>query len=58
MMKAIRLAVLVTLLAAAAPAAADTTLPGLLGRATVARDANSVPHIFAANEHDLFFLQG
>lgn len=24
----------------------------------VVRDANGVPHIFAANEHDLFFLQG
>jgi penicillin amidase len=58
MMKAIRLAVLFLSLAASAPAAADTTLPGLDRRATVVRDANGVPHIFAANEHDLFFLQG
>jgi penicillin amidase len=58
MMKAIRLAVFLISFAAAAPAAADTPLPGLLGRATIVRDANWVPHIFAANEHDLFFLQG
>ena len=58
MTKAIRLAVLVLSLAAAEPAAAGTTLPGLDGRATVVRDASGVPHIFAANEHDLFFLQG
>jgi penicillin amidase len=58
MMKAIRLAVILVSFAAAVPAVADTPIPGLLGRATVVRDANWVPHVFAANEHDLFFLQG
>jgi penicillin amidase len=58
MMKAIRLAAFVLSLAAFAPAVAGTTLPGLDHRATIVRDANGVPHIFAANEHDLFFLQG
>ncbi|MGH6927770.1 MAG: penicillin acylase family protein, partial [Dongiaceae bacterium] len=58
MMKAIRLAVFLVSFAAAAPAAADTTLPDLDRRATIVRDASGIPHIFAANEHDLFFLQG
>lgn len=57
-MKAIRLAAFFVALAAAAPAVADTALPGLRSRATILRDANWVPHIFAANEHDSFFLQG
>ena len=57
-MTTIRLAALLIAIGAAAPAAADTTLSGLDRRATVARDANGVPHVFASSEHDLFFLQG
>jgi len=57
-MKPVRLAAFLAAVAAAAPAAADTALPDLRARATIVRDANWVPHIFAANEHDLFFLQG
>jgi penicillin G amidase len=33
-------------------------VPGLQAPALVLRDANGVPHIFARNERDLFFLQG
>jgi penicillin amidase len=33
-------------------------LPGQNGSARIARDAQGVPHVFAADEHDLFFLQG
>ncbi len=36
----------------------DERLLGLEARAEVLRDAYGVPHVFAANEHDLFFLQG
>ena len=36
----------------------DERLLGLHERAEVLRDAYGVPHIFAADEHDLFFLQG
>ena len=36
----------------------DERLIGLHERAEVLRDAFGVPHIFAADEHDLFFLQG
>jgi penicillin amidase len=57
-MTTIRLAALLIAIATTVPATADTTLPGLDRRATIARDANGVPHIFAASEHDLFFLQG
>jgi penicillin amidase len=35
-----------------------TMLPGLNGPARIASDAQGVPHIFAGDEHDLFFLQG
>jgi penicillin G amidase len=54
------IAVAVPLLAAAPGAWADgtTTLPGLLDSAQVVRDEHDIPHIFANNEHDLFFLQG
>ncbi len=34
------------------------TLPGLHQRAEVIRDADGIPHIYARNSHDLFFLQG
>ncbi len=36
----------------------DERLLGLHERAEVLRDSYGVPHIFAADEHDLFFLQG
>jgi penicillin amidase len=58
MMTSIRLAAALMAFAVAAPAVADTALPGLDRRATIVRDAHGVPHIFAASEHDLFFLQG
>ena len=34
------------------------TLPGLSGPVEVIRDRWGVPHIYAANTHDLFFTQG
>src|SRR5258706_2013140 len=42
------------------PLAAETPTPlsGLDAAARVVRDADGVPHIFATDEHDLFFLQG
>ena len=39
-------------------AEASTTLPGLESATMVVRDSNGIPHIYADNEHDLFFLQG
>src|SRR5512142_3314163 len=33
-------------------------LPGLLRPVTVLRDPWGVPHIYAQNQHDLFFAQG
>lgn len=36
----------------------DERLLGLQARAEVLRDRHGVPHVFAANERDLFFLQG
>lgn len=33
-------------------------LPGLLERVEIIRDRWGVPHIYAANQHDLFFAQG
>jgi penicillin amidase len=46
----------------ASPAHADAgdgaRIPGLRAPASVVRDADGVPHIKAANAHDLFFLQG
>ncbi|HSF47569.1 MAG TPA: penicillin acylase family protein, partial [Burkholderiales bacterium] len=35
-----------------------TRAPGLQRPTLVLRDGNGIPHIFATNEHDLFFLQG
>lgn len=41
------------------PAAAETIYhPSLLAPAKIVREANGIPHIFAQNEHDLYFLQG
>src|SRR5262245_14909120 len=49
----------------AAPATAGPTeiagraeIPGLRAVAAVVRDVDGVPHLKAANAHDLFFLQG
>jgi len=36
----------------------NVTLPGLNERVEVIRDTSGVPHIYAANLHDLFFAQG
>jgi penicillin amidase len=38
--------------------AGNLTVPGLRARVEVLRDANGIPHLYAANEHDLFFAQG
>ena len=37
---------------------AEIMLPGLEAPVKVIRDSNGVPHIYADNEHDLFFMQG
>lgn len=39
-------------------AQAGIMLPGLEAPVTVVRDSNGIPHIYADNEHDLFFMQG
>jgi penicillin amidase len=36
----------------------NATIAGLRGQVDIIRDANAVPHIFAANEHDAFFALG
>ncbi len=41
-----------------APAERKLTLPGLRGEVTILFDDNRVPHIFAANNHDLYYVQG
>jgi penicillin G amidase len=41
-----------------AHATAPAPLPGLLDDAEVAHDVRGIAHITAANDHDLFFLQG
>lgn len=46
------------LLSATFEARAGLNLPGLVAPVTVLRDANGIPHITAANDHDLFFMQG
>jgi penicillin amidase len=33
-------------------------LPGLKGKVTIKYDENRIPHIFAENEHDLYYAQG
>ena len=50
-----------TLLAALAPAAAQTqnlSLPGLHQPVEIIRDHFGIAHIYAKDEHDLFFAQG
>jgi penicillin amidase len=44
--------------ATASAATRPVTLPGLRAAARVARDANGIAHIFAANDHDAAFLHG
>jgi len=39
-------------------ARAEVMLAGLEAPARVVRDSNGIPHIKAANDHDLFFMQG
>jgi len=46
------------LLTASVNAAAGIALPDLDAPVSVQRDSNGVPHIQAANDHDLFFMQG
>jgi penicillin amidase len=36
----------------------EQRLIGLRAQAEIVRDADGVPHVYAQNEHDLFFLQG
>ncbi|UYN92399.1 MAG: penicillin acylase family protein [Anaerolineales bacterium] len=36
----------------------EIQVPGLQGEVEVIRDENGIPHIYASNEHDLFFAQG
>lgn len=33
-------------------------LPGLTGKVTIKYDENRIPHIFAENDHDLYYAQG
>jgi len=46
------------LLSATFESRAGLNLPGLVAPVKVLRDANGIPHITAANDHDLFFMQG
>lgn len=48
----------VALPADAAPPTARIDVPGLDGPVTVIRDGRGIPHIFATNAHDLYFMQG
>ena len=58
-MKILKLALLLFILPGASPAThAQTTVPGLQAPVKVVRDSSGIPHIFAANEHDVFFMQG
>ncbi len=36
----------------------DLKLPGLKGKVTMQLDAHLIPHIFAENDHDLYYTQG
>jgi penicillin amidase len=40
------------------PTSGQLRLPGLLAPVTVTYSAGGIPHIFAANDHDLFMAQG
>lgn len=56
------LAALTLMAIVAGPAAAVPTqrlnVPGLRAEAQLVRDVRGIPHLTAANEHDLYFLQG
>lgn len=57
------LVLVLTLLASAAfaqdlPNGGLIQLPGMLQRGSVTREANGIPHVFALNKHDLYFLNG
>ncbi len=59
----IMLVAALTVLGVMAPSGAETApepipIPGLTARAEVVRDSLGITHIFANNDHDLFFLQG
>lgn len=43
---------------AAAQTSGALRVPGLIAPVRIARDARDIPHIVAANDHDLFFAQG
>ena len=43
---------------AAPPPTARLHVAGLDAAATVIRDSRGIPHVFAANSHDLYFMQG
>lgn len=57
-MKIILLSVSLIFLGTTLDVQSDTTLPGLQEPVNVVRDASGIPHIFAENEHDAFFMQG
>jgi len=57
-MKVIVLSLSLMCLGIALDAHSETTLPGLLAPVNMVRDANGIPHIFADNEHDAYFMQG
>ena len=50
--------ILVSLPCSAAPQAETLRVPGLKAAAEIRVDRWGVPHIYAANESDLFFAQG
>jgi penicillin amidase len=58
--RSLAFAVVAVLSAAGAPARAapPERLPGLHEAASVVRDGAGIAHVFAGDEHDLFFLQG
>jgi penicillin amidase len=57
-MKIIYLSFSLILLGTALDAHSETMLQGLQAPVNVVRDTNGIPHIFADNEHDAFFMQG
>ncbi len=59
-MKTLFLPISLILIGLAGQAVAAETIhhPSLQAPAQVVREANGIPHIFARNEHDLYFLQG
>ena len=48
----------ITGMQAAAQTSGTLRAPGLIAPVRIARDDRDIPHIIAANEHDLFFAQG